>query len=60
MRQDENLNEKIVVSETIKEEIIKTGKLGNYLLKGVKIKGKNNFIHFSTILQCPHFDSIEK
>jgi hypothetical protein len=38
-RRDPVLNKKIVVAETVKEEIIKTGKLGTFDLKEVTIAG---------------------
>ena len=41
--QDPKLNKKVVVADELKKEIIETGKLGQYSLKSVKIKGKNNY-----------------
>ncbi len=45
-RKDQELNKKTVVAKTVKEEIIKIGKLGNFELKGVVIEGKHRYLHF--------------
>ena len=39
--QDLELNEKVVVAEELKKEIIRTGKIGSYKLKEIKIRGKS-------------------
>ena len=45
-REDPGENKKTVVAETVKEKIIKTGNLGNFKLKSVKIQGKNHYVAF--------------
>jgi hypothetical protein len=59
-RKDKN-NKKIVVAETVREQIVKTGKLGNYQVKSAVVQGKifylvhylaskNKFVHYED--QC--------
>ena len=43
-RKDTN-NKKIIVGETVRDQIIKTGKLGKYQVKSVVVQGKT-FILF--------------
>ena len=45
-RKDQEVNKKTVVAETVKEEIIKIGKLGNFELKNVVIQGRHRYLHF--------------